>query len=335
MIAINKKVKTIDIAKRSGVSVTTVSRYFNHPELLSEKTAEKIARAIRETDYRQDPLARAMVTGRSDLVAVIVPNLRQDFVTEMLSQLERYCQKKNLHVLLSICSDHTSEQQEKLIRQLNTYRVRGVILLRQWLPEDIVKRIEAPMVAIGCGVGTVRQINSDYYAMGVQAGQLLRTNGCDAFMYCSDGLWDSKLPEYKQALGFSQTVQPHPYLHIAGKEMQPDQTAEHILAQIAQEFPDKKVGVLCEDMRTIYAIVIGAMRRGIAIPEQLELIGCGNPMLHTELHPFVACMQHDTALMAQLAVKALDDTCICERVIAAHLIPRTATSGGGSEQGGI
>ena len=69
----NRKIKTIDIAKKSGVSVTTVSRYFNHPELLSEKTIQKIEYAIRETDYSQDPLAKAMVTGNSDLVGVILP----------------------------------------------------------------------------------------------------------------------------------------------------------------------------------------------------------------------------------------------------------------------
>lgn len=54
MIDMNRKIKTIDIAKKSGVSVTTVSRYFNHPELLSEKTIQKIEYAIRETDYSQD-----------------------------------------------------------------------------------------------------------------------------------------------------------------------------------------------------------------------------------------------------------------------------------------
>ena len=40
------KVKITDIAERSGVSMTTVSRYFNHPELISQTTQDKIKTAI-------------------------------------------------------------------------------------------------------------------------------------------------------------------------------------------------------------------------------------------------------------------------------------------------
>lgn len=67
------KVKITDIAERSGVSLTTVSRYFNHPELLSQETQDKIKAAIKELNYQQDNLARILVTGESNLVGVIFP----------------------------------------------------------------------------------------------------------------------------------------------------------------------------------------------------------------------------------------------------------------------
>ena len=62
------KVKITDIAERSGVSMTTVSRYFNHPELISQTTQDKIKTAIKELNYQQDNLARILVTGESNLV---------------------------------------------------------------------------------------------------------------------------------------------------------------------------------------------------------------------------------------------------------------------------
>ena len=52
------KVKITDIAKQSKVSPTTVSRYFNHPELLSQETQTKIEDAIKKLNYKQDHLAR-------------------------------------------------------------------------------------------------------------------------------------------------------------------------------------------------------------------------------------------------------------------------------------
>ena len=55
------KVKITDIAERSGVSLTTVSRYFNHPELLSKETQDKIQSAIKELNYQQDNLSNRSI----------------------------------------------------------------------------------------------------------------------------------------------------------------------------------------------------------------------------------------------------------------------------------
>ena len=88
------KVKITDIAERSGVSLTTVSRYFNHPELLSQETQNKIKTAIQELNYQQDNLARILVTGESNLVGVIFPHLHLSFYTELLNQLVKYGKEK-------------------------------------------------------------------------------------------------------------------------------------------------------------------------------------------------------------------------------------------------
>lgn len=88
------KVKITDIAKQSKVSPTTVSRYFNHPELLSQETQTKIEDAIQKLNYKQDHLARILVTGESNLVGVIFPHLHLSFYTELLNQLIKYAKEK-------------------------------------------------------------------------------------------------------------------------------------------------------------------------------------------------------------------------------------------------
>ena len=87
------KVKITDIAERSGVSMTTVSRYFNHPELISQTTQDKIKTAIKELNYQQDNLARILVTGESNLVGLFPP-LHLSFYTELLNQLIKIRTKK-------------------------------------------------------------------------------------------------------------------------------------------------------------------------------------------------------------------------------------------------
>ena len=80
--------------------MTTVSRYFNHPELISQTTQDKIKTAIKELNYQQDNLARILVTGESNLVGVIFPHLHLSFYTELLNQLIKIRQRKRLIILI-------------------------------------------------------------------------------------------------------------------------------------------------------------------------------------------------------------------------------------------
>lgn len=331
MIDMNRKIKTIDIAKKSGVSVTTVSRYFNHPELLSEKTIQKIEYAIRETDYSQDPLAKAMVTGNSDLVGVILPNLHETFFTEFLSQLELYSRKKHLHLLLHL-SDSSAEEERAWIKQLCAYRVRGIFLLSQQLPNEIAARLPVPIVAIGRESSEIKRINSDYFSGGLQSGQLLLSNGCRAFAYFRGSQYTEYLPEYKQALGFEQAVKQYPYLHIEGcrwddpYSTEVRQEAEQRLEQLVTTFSGKKIGILCADIMTANVLTAVCIRCGIHIPSQLEIIGCGNPVRLYDAPLPVTTMEQDIPLMAQLAMEALNDPLICERVVPVRMVRRETTS---------
>ena len=64
-----------DVAKMAKVSPITVSRVINRPELVSEKTQKKVRNAIRKTGYVPNMLAGALVSQRSRLVIVVVPNV--------------------------------------------------------------------------------------------------------------------------------------------------------------------------------------------------------------------------------------------------------------------
>ena len=115
------KVKITDIAERSGVSMTTVSRYFNHPELISQTTQDKIKTAIKELNYQQDNLARILVTGESNLVGVIFPHLHLSFYTELLNQLIKYGKEKGYNLIVYTSND-SREEELQLIQNLISYR---------------------------------------------------------------------------------------------------------------------------------------------------------------------------------------------------------------------
>lgn len=68
-------VKIKDVAKKAGVSVTTVSRVLNDGKYVRDELKEKVKKAIEELDYTPSYIARSLVLKKTNLLAVIVPNI--------------------------------------------------------------------------------------------------------------------------------------------------------------------------------------------------------------------------------------------------------------------
>ena len=166
------KVKITDIAKQSKVSPTTVSRYFNHPELLSQETQTKIEDAIQKLNYKQDHLARILVTGESNLVGVIFPHLHLSFYTELLKQFIKYAKEKGYHLIVYTSNNSKSEELQ-LIQNLLSYRVKGLILLSHLLSPQEIEELPVPVITIERTGGNYKQINNDNFTGGKLAAELL------------------------------------------------------------------------------------------------------------------------------------------------------------------
>ena len=92
----NKRPTSFDVAKRAGVSRATVSHVLNgQGSRFPEQTRQKVLKAAAELQYRPSPAGRALVTGRSDILVVIIPNTTfgsnlQDLVDSVSTQAARH-----------------------------------------------------------------------------------------------------------------------------------------------------------------------------------------------------------------------------------------------------
>ena len=82
-----KKVTFSDIAKYTNFSKTTISRYFNNPESLTEETKNKIKNALTVLDYKQNKVAKCLANGKTEIIGVIVPNLFLDYYSKILNDI--------------------------------------------------------------------------------------------------------------------------------------------------------------------------------------------------------------------------------------------------------
>jgi len=94
------RVTSQEVAERAGVSQSAVSRTFTPGASASKKTVEKVRKAAADLGYRPNVLARAMVSGKSRIIGLVVAYLENQFYPEALEKLSNELQKRGYHVLI-------------------------------------------------------------------------------------------------------------------------------------------------------------------------------------------------------------------------------------------
>ncbi len=99
-----------DVAKRVGVSVQTVSAVINQKEGITEKTRERVLRAVEELNYRPYSVARSLRTGQSHTLALLITDIANPYLASIVSTAEEYAYQHgytltvyNTHELLVNC----------------------------------------------------------------------------------------------------------------------------------------------------------------------------------------------------------------------------------------
>jgi DNA-binding LacI/PurR family transcriptional regulator len=142
------RVTSLEVAQRAGVSQSAVSRTFTPGASASQKTVEKVRKAAEELGYRPNVLARAMVSGKSRIIGLIVAYLENQFYPEAMEKLSNELQKRGYHVLIFL-AEQTAGNIDAVVEEILDYQVDGIIAASVALSSDLSERCRAanvPMV---------------------------------------------------------------------------------------------------------------------------------------------------------------------------------------------
>ena len=134
-----ERVTSLQVARRAGVSQSAVSRVFTKGGSASPETVEKVRRAAAELGYRPNVLARAMITGRSRIIGLVVAYLENYFYPAAVEQLSVALQEQGYHVLVFMAAPSVGDL-DKVTQEILDYQVDGLILASVLMSSDLAAR---------------------------------------------------------------------------------------------------------------------------------------------------------------------------------------------------
>jgi LacI family transcriptional regulator len=306
-----------DIARDLGVSVITVSKVLrNHPDV-GDETRERVLARVKELDYRPNLAARSLVTGRTYLIGLVVPDLLHPFFAEIAKSLSEALRQSGYYLIVS-SSDEDPDLEEEEINQLLARRLDTLIIASCRSTVDLFFRIEkqkTPYVLIDRSLpGLLANfVGVDDEAVGMLATKHLIDVGCKRIAHIrgpqtSPGI--RRVEGYKRALTQSGFKVIEDYIITEPKgDVETRQRGADAMRRLLNLKP-RPDGVFCFNDPMAMGAMNYALGQSVRIPEDIAVIGCGNLHYDDVLSvPLSSINQHSRRIgqeAARIALGILD-----------------------------
>ncbi len=137
-----------DVAEATGVHISTVSRTFSAPHLVNEETRNRVLEAAEELGYRPNRAARALITGKTHTIGLIVADIANPFFAPMIKAAESQARMRDYHILVAE-TDEDPAVEEELVRAF-AKQVDGVQLCSPRMSNELIEKVshDIPIVLI-------------------------------------------------------------------------------------------------------------------------------------------------------------------------------------------
>lgn len=292
-----------DVAKRAGVSISTVSNVLNKSKYVSPELVRKVEQAVDELSYEANPIARSMKSNKTGTIGVITEDMCGVFYPYVVKGINSVAVEKGYQIMIcdaqGTYGDRQAVKREKeLFRRLIASRVDGIIFVSSVSTEsrekyfDQIKKLagkykKIPLVSMErdlTGVG-IDSVFFDGYANARMAVQHLADCGCKTIGHITGPVHmeivKERLKGYKNCLKennlcFDEKLVVHgDYSHQSGYMA---------MEQLMEQVPDID-GIFCGNDQMAIGVMKYLNKHGKKVPEDIKLMGYDDVFLASVVEP--------------------------------------------------
>ncbi len=301
-----------DIAKRLGISVSTVSYALNGgPRPVPEEVRQRVLEVARELDYRPNRLARSMVTGKTETIAVVPPvvtrnMLRSPYIHAVLSSVADAVGEHGYDILLHTSTTPMDDTQ--LVHSLLSGKADGIVLIAPPATSHVAQELRqrnVPCVVLSALVEGVPSVVADNAGGIFSAMDWLYTHGHRRFGFIGgpEAFHDAR----ERLSAFRRYLQGHQLPYRAEWVAQGDFTMQGALpgARAILSGAERPTAILSANDETAAGVLQVAQEMGLRVPEDLSVVGFDDTPFARMLSPRLSTVRQPLEQMAAEAVSLL------------------------------
>jgi DNA-binding LacI/PurR family transcriptional regulator len=299
-----------DIARKAGVSHSTVSRALHGSNLIAAETTERIQQIANEMNYSPSAAARALKTNRSQVLGVVLSSLADPFFSEILQGIEAGVQGSGYSIFIA-AAHRDPEQKQEIVQAMVEHRVDGVIICSTTFSEKQSGQLlqhGVPLVVINNQ--TAEDFRYSIYHDDVDGSRQITRHlielGHRKIAYLGNSLSGrttlDRLAGFRQEMESAGLPIPADYVYeIPGSEPEKGElVAEHFI-----NLADRPTALICFNDMIAIGVQKSFQKRGIRVPEEFSITGFDNIVFSNYTNPPLTTFDQPKKFIGQKAAELI------------------------------
>lgn len=291
-----------DVARESGVHISTVSRTFSAPHLVNASTRSRVLACAKELGYRPNRAARALITGRTFNLGLIVADIANPFFPLLIKAAESQARLRDHHVFVADSNEDPAVE-EDLVRAL-AKQVDGLLLCSPRMSNALIAQLsrEVPLVVVNRQIPGLPSVVMDVTAGARSAVEHLIGLGHRriALLGGPRASWTSR--EMRRSVTATVARSPGVQLEV----LAPNPPTEAGGAALAERvLRCGATAVLAHNDLMAIGLIEALHTSGVRVPQDVSVVGNDDIALSRLVHPKLTTVAAPTAAAGRAAVDML------------------------------